>query len=56
MGRERGVCDAFVGDDSVVAISAAEVALVVAVPAARGHGGVVEGGVYLRFGLQLGGE
>lgn len=55
-GGHGGHGDAFVGDDAVVAVGAAEVALVVAVPAARRHGRVVHEFVGLRFCLQLWGQ
>ena len=48
--------DAFVGDDAVVSVGAAEVALVVAVPAALGHGGIFHELVGLGLGLQVWGQ
>ena len=46
-----GDLDAFIGHDAVVAVGAADVALVVAVPAAWGHGGIVH--VFVDAGFLL---
>lgn len=46
---EQGHRDTLVGHDAVVAVRAAEVSLVVAVPATRRHGWVFHLGVRLRF-------
>lgn len=56
LGRQVGVHHAFVRHDAVVAIRAAEVALVVFVPAAGRHGGVVKEGVGLGFCAEGRGE
>lgn len=53
---EGGSGDALVGDDAVVAVCAAEVALVVLVPAAWGHSGIVHVGEDAGLGLEVGRE
>lgn len=54
--REGDGGDALVGHDAVVAVRAAEVALVVLVPAARRHRGIMHLGEDARLGLELRGE
>lgn len=55
-GRHVRHQDALVGNDAVVAVGAAQVALVVVVPAAVGHGRVLHEGISLGDGLLCGSE
>ena len=55
-GGEGGGGDPFVGHDAVVAEGAAEMALVVAVPAPGRHGGVVHQAVARGGALERGGQ